>query len=88
MLAKRCLAAASLIVWTSFVGVVLARPAGQPAQSPFHYLPTLTAGEEPIVVSQHTIQTAKGPLTYEARIGPRRSSTCTGWDRGGSTRIT
>jgi carboxypeptidase C (cathepsin A) len=29
----------------------------------------LTAGDEPIVVSKHTIQSVKGPLTYEARVG-------------------
>jgi carboxypeptidase C (cathepsin A) len=29
----------------------------------------LTEGDEPIVASEHTIQSAKGPLAYEARIG-------------------
>jgi Serine carboxypeptidase len=36
----------------------------------------LTPGDEPIIVSKHTIQSAKGPLTYEARAGrlPIRSA--------------
>jgi len=36
----------------------------------------LTVGDEPIVVTEHTIQTPKGPLTYEARVGrmPVRSA--------------
>ncbi len=29
----------------------------------------LTAGDEPIIVSKHTIQSTKGRLDYEARIG-------------------
>lgn len=39
-------------------------------------LAPLIAGDETIVISQHTIQTAHGPLTYEARIGrlPIRSA--------------
>jgi carboxypeptidase C (cathepsin A) len=36
----------------------------------------VTVGDEPIAVSEHTIPTEKGPLTYEARIGrlPIRSA--------------
>jgi carboxypeptidase C (cathepsin A) len=29
----------------------------------------LTAGDEPIIATEHTIQSAKGPLTYQARAG-------------------
>jgi carboxypeptidase C (cathepsin A) len=74
--AKCWRAAASFIVSAAVMGTVLAGPVGQPAQSPFHYMPSLTTGEEPIVVSQHTIRSAKGPLKYEARIGrlPIRSA--------------
>ena len=32
-------------------------------------LPPLAAGDEPIVVTQHVIKTARGPLAYEARAG-------------------
>ena len=31
--------------------------------------PPLAAGDEPIVVTQHAIKTARGPLAYEARAG-------------------
>jgi carboxypeptidase C (cathepsin A) len=36
----------------------------------------LTVGDEPVIVSEHTIPTEKGPLTYQARIGrlPIRSA--------------
>jgi carboxypeptidase C (cathepsin A) len=32
-------------------------------------LPPLAAGDEPIVVTQHTLKTVRGPLVYEARAG-------------------
>ena len=31
--------------------------------------PPLAAGDEPVVVTQHVIKTARGPLAYEARAG-------------------
>jgi carboxypeptidase C (cathepsin A) len=41
-----------------------------------HVIAPAAVGDEPIVVSEHTIPTANGPLTYEARIGrlPIRSA--------------
>jgi Serine carboxypeptidase len=69
-------AAACFIVSVACVGAVLAKPATPQAPSAFHDMPPLTIGEEPIVVSRHTIQSVKGPLSYEARIGrlPIRSA--------------
>jgi carboxypeptidase C (cathepsin A) len=32
-------------------------------------IPPMTVGDEPIIVSEHAIQSAKGMLSYEARIG-------------------
>src|ERR1700722_12779053 len=32
-------------------------------------IPPLVMGDEPIVVSEHHVQTARGPLTYETRVG-------------------
>ena len=37
--------------------------------APISAMAALTAGDEPIVVSKHTIQSAKGRLGYEARLG-------------------
>jgi carboxypeptidase C (cathepsin A) len=34
-----------------------------------HAIAPLTAGDEPIIDSEHTIQSAKGSLSYEARVG-------------------
>ena len=42
-------------------------PAAGSAQA--HTLPPLADGDEQIVVTTHTVQAARGPLTYEARIG-------------------
>lgn len=39
------------------------------AQTPDSGLRPLASGDEPIVVTRHTIQTATGPLQYEARAG-------------------
>ncbi len=36
---------------------------------PRRLIAQLVAGDEPIVVTEHTIRTADGPLTYEAEIG-------------------
>ena len=33
------------------------------------WLPGVASGDEPVVVTQHRIQTVKGPLDYEARVG-------------------
>jgi hypothetical protein len=46
-----------------------AKPMGPFADSRVLMTAPLTTGDEPIVVSKHTIQSAKGPLTYEARVG-------------------
>jgi carboxypeptidase C (cathepsin A) len=32
-------------------------------------IPPLVIGDEPIVVAEHHVQTARGPLTYETRVG-------------------
>jgi hypothetical protein len=39
------------------------------ADSPRQVIAPLVQGDEPIVISQHTVQTVDGPLTYEAQIG-------------------
>jgi carboxypeptidase C (cathepsin A) len=43
--------------------------ADAPAKTASHVLPPLVSGDEPIVVTEHRIQSAHGPLVYEARIG-------------------
>ena len=58
---------------------VAARSAPTPdarGPTPVHSIAPITIGDEPIVASEHTIQTARGPMTYEARIGrlPIRSA--------------
>ena len=52
------------------------RPIGPIADSRNPIIAPLTSGDEPIIVSKHTIQSAKGPLAYEARAGrlPIRSA--------------
>lgn len=39
------------------------------AEAPRQVIAPLVQGDEPIVVSRHTVQTVDGPLTYEAQIG-------------------
>ncbi len=39
------------------------------ADAPRQVIAPLVQGDEPIVVSQHTVQTVDGPLTYEAQVG-------------------
>jgi len=39
------------------------------ADSPRQVIAPLVQGDEPIVISQHTVQTMDGPLAYEAQIG-------------------
>ena len=39
------------------------------ADAPRQVIAPLVQGDEPIVVSQHTVRTVDGPLTYEAQIG-------------------
>lgn len=45
------------------------RAATAPEESGPVWLPALAAGDEPIVVTTHEIQTADGPLKYEVRTG-------------------
>ena len=47
----------------------LAAPWFVRAETPPRIVAPLLAGDEPIVVTTHTIQTADGPLEYEARAG-------------------
>ena len=67
-----------ICLWISRMGGSTARQArntsqsrsiGPAADSRYPIIAPLTPGDEPIVVSKHTIQSAKGPLTYEARAG-------------------
>jgi carboxypeptidase C (cathepsin A) len=46
-----------------------ARAATTAAKSDSYVIAPLVSGDEPIVVTEHHIQTAHGPLAYEARIG-------------------
>ena len=59
-------ATALLLGLTMTVGALAADPGGT---SERRIIASVTAGDEPIVATQHTIQSAKGPLTYEARAG-------------------
>lgn len=48
---------------------VLGMSVAQVPQTPSSPLQPLVTGDEPIVVTRHTIQTATGPLQYEVRAG-------------------
>jgi carboxypeptidase C (cathepsin A) len=63
------LTTAMVAVSCALAGATLARPVAPIGDSPVHHFTPLTSGDEPIVVSEHTIQSAQGPLTYEARVG-------------------
>lgn len=53
----------------AFAAVLLAA-GGAAAQAPGpRIIPPLANGDEAIVVTTHTVQAVKGPLTYEARVG-------------------
>jgi hypothetical protein len=40
-----------------------------PPAPPVHWLPGVVTGDEPIAVTEHHVETAHGPLDYEARAG-------------------
>jgi carboxypeptidase C (cathepsin A) len=65
----RGLAAASITALTALVGTVPAAPAGPVGKPQTLDIAPLITDDEPIIVSEHTIQSAKGPLSYEARVG-------------------
>jgi hypothetical protein len=46
-----------------------ARVADAPAKTSPRVLPPIVSDDEPIVVTEHRIETARGPLLYEARTG-------------------
>jgi len=63
-------------IWSITVAMALAAtltgltaPSAVNAQAPPRTIAPLVSGDEPIVVTEHTIQTAEGPLEYEARAG-------------------
>src|SRR5882757_4779821 len=47
----------------------VARVADAPAKASSRLLPPIASGDEPVVVTEHRIETARGPLLYEARTG-------------------
>jgi hypothetical protein len=62
--------ALSLVAWVGASICTDAHAASDfAADSPRQVIAPLVQGDEPIVVSQHTVQTVDGPLTYEAQIG-------------------
>src|SRR6202034_4230666 len=61
---------AAVVAASSIVaGAALARPVAMIGESRIFNTAPLLNGDEPIIVSAHTIQSTKGPLTYEARVG-------------------
>jgi hypothetical protein len=50
-------------------GLSVAAPVDAPTKTSPHLLPSLVSGDEPIVVTEHRIRSARGPLVYEARAG-------------------
>ena len=68
MIARSFLTAAALAAsLAAATGAEAAAPSPPPPRATT--LPPLVAGDEPIVVTQHRIVTARGPLAYEARAG-------------------
>jgi len=65
--AAAILSGATLILATDPPAV--ARVADAPIKTDARMLPTLVSGDEPVVVTDHRIETPHGPLLYEARTG-------------------
>lgn len=52
-----------------FLALTVIAPASESAALPASIIRPLIAGDEPIVVTTHTITTSTGELTYKARVG-------------------
>jgi carboxypeptidase C (cathepsin A) len=67
LLAARWLAA--LLAPLAVTLTAVAADSAGTREARIHSLAPLTAGDEPVIVSEHTIRVTKGPLNYEARAG-------------------
>jgi len=65
--AAAILSGATLILATDPPAV--ARVADAPTKTDARMLPTFVSGDEPVVVTDHHVETPHGPLHYEARTG-------------------
>ena len=63
----KSLAPAALAV--ALISPAIAATSGSATGGSARWLPGVASGDESVVVTQHRIQTAKGPLDYEARAG-------------------
>ena len=64
----RCLILTAVALLVGAASQPIEATAAAQANTPVQW-PPLVAGDEPIVITTHTIKTKSGPLTYEARVG-------------------
>jgi carboxypeptidase C (cathepsin A) len=69
MSARRLLLAATTALLVAALEVAPAAASAPASEPAGRVIAPLLAGDEPIVVTEHTIKTAHGPLQYEARAG-------------------
>jgi Serine carboxypeptidase len=60
---------AALIMFGAQAGASVSAPDKSSSAPSVRWLPGIVTGDEPIAVTEHHIQTAHGPLDYEARAG-------------------